>query len=127
MRALHRRLAAAGRGADSPLAALRKGIAEYLRACTDPGFRQIVLLDGPTVVGWQRWRSLDLTLGLGLLKQGLEAAMAAGQLERQPTDVRAHLIAGAVIDGAMVVARDPKKAREVEAALLRLLLHGLAR
>src|SRR5262249_48636267 len=125
MRALHRKLARAGRRARSPLAALRNGIRAYLRACTEPGFRQIVLIDGPTVVGWQRWRALDLTLGLGLLKQGLEAAMARGQLARQSTDVVAHLIAGALIDGAMVVARDRKKARQVEAALWGLVLHGL--
>jgi len=126
MRDLHRRLAAAGRGARSPLAGLRKGIRTYLEACVSPAFRQIVLLDGPAVVGWERWRALDLKLGLGLLKQGLEAAMASGELTRQPTDVLAQLVAGALIDGAMVVARDRRKARRVESALWSLLLHGLA-
>jgi AcrR family transcriptional regulator len=125
MRELHRRLAVTGRGARSPLSGLRKGIRAYFEACTSPAFRQVVLLDGPAVVGWGRWRALDLTLGLGLLKQGLEAAVAGGELTRQPTDVLAHLVAGALIDGAMVVARDRRKARRVESALWSLLLHGL--
>lgn len=126
MRGLHRKLAATGRKAHSPLDALRRGIGAYLRASTVPGFRQIVLIDGPTVVGWERWRSLDLTLGLGLLERALDAAMARGDLARQPTDVVAQLVAGALIDGAMVVARDPTKVRQVEAALWRLVLHGLS-
>ena len=126
MRTLHARLARRGKGASTPLDALRAGFHAYLRACTDPAFRQVVLVDGPSVLGWQRWRELDLTLGLGLLRGTLAAAMERGQLAREPAEVVAQLLAGALIDGAMVVAQDRRKVRQVEAALWRLVTRGLA-
>jgi AcrR family transcriptional regulator len=120
MRRLKERLADAGKHARSPIDALRAGIHVYLQTCLDDGFRTIVLIDGPTVMGWKTWRALDLKLGLGLLKGVL------GHITGKDADVLAQLIAGALIDGAMVVAQEPKRAKEVERTLWRLVAGALS-
>jgi AcrR family transcriptional regulator len=127
MAELHRRLRRAGQRALDPLSALHAGIAEYLQACGDEGIRRIVLVDGPSVLGWKAWREMDLRFGLGLLRQALEAAMASGALPRQRSDILAHLLGGALIDGAMLIGNSPADValqRAIEETVWRLLLGG---
>jgi AcrR family transcriptional regulator len=120
MRRLKERLAETGKHARSPVDALRAGIHVYLQMCLDGGFRTIVLIDGPTVMGWKTWRALDLKLGLGLLKGAL------AHITGKDADVLAQLIAGALIDGAMVVAQEPKRAKEVEQTLWQLVTGAIS-
>lgn len=124
---VHARLARAASASRSPLEALELGIQSFLKACTEPEFHRVLLIDGPAVLGWHVWRALDLEYGLGLLRQGLEAAAATQQIAVEDVETTTHLLAGALIDGAMLIGRAPEDAslrRRVEATLLRLL-HGL--
>jgi AcrR family transcriptional regulator len=124
MRELHERLRRAGSRAKDPLSALKAGIHEFLEACSEESNRRLLLIDGPSVLGWARWREMDLKFGLGLLRQALGAAMRAGLIADEPLDVLAHLLAGAMIDGAMLIGTspgDPKLKRSVEHTLFRLL------
>jgi AcrR family transcriptional regulator len=101
-----------------------RGCEAFLDACTEADTQRILLLDAPSVLGWGTWRQIDVAHGLGLLRQGLEAAMQAGAISRQPVDVLAHLLVGALDEAAMVIAHatDPRRARtEVGAGLTRLL------
>ncbi|ROS01832.1 TetR family transcriptional regulator [Sinobacterium caligoides] len=41
---------------------LDQGLSRFLELCLDPAFRQIVLLDSPSVLGRQRWSSSAVTL-----------------------------------------------------------------
>jgi len=84
MAEVHARLAAEGQRARTPFEALELGMNAFLQTCTEPGYRRILLLDGPAVLGWYEWRSLDLEYGLGLLRRALEAAVATGQVETLP-------------------------------------------
>jgi AcrR family transcriptional regulator len=125
MRAAHEQLArsVAGRGGDA-LAMLEYGVRSFLRICVEPGFHRVLLVDAPTVLGWQDWRALDLRYGVGLLRQGLRAAVAAGQLAVPDVDIASHLLAGALIDGAMLIASGPDDRslrRCVETSVLALL------
>ena len=116
------RLAAAAAGARSPGEALERGVRAFLAACVEPATRQILLVDGPAVLGWHAWRELDLRHGLGLLRSGLAAAARDGA--RLDIDAAAHLLAGAMIDAAMVVGGAPgddRLRRRVETTLLRLV------
>jgi AcrR family transcriptional regulator len=81
-------------------------------------------LDAPVVLGWERWLAVDAAHGLGLLKQGLGEAMAAGDLPAQPVDPLAHLLSGAMNEAGMWIARapDPEVARrEAGEALVGML------
>ena len=110
--------------ATDPLEALRTGIAVFLDACRDPEMVQIVIVDAPTALGWVRWREIEERYGLGLVQSGLEMAMDAGQLRRQPVGPLAHLLLAALTEAALIIgnAAAPAQARqEVEAVLLGLL------
>jgi AcrR family transcriptional regulator len=118
------RLALESRKATSPLEAVEIGIRSFLTACSDPETQRVLLIDGPVVLGWHAWRALDLRHGLGLLRLGLEAAVAARQLAIPDVETATQLLAGALIDGAMLIGRDPRDEsvrRRVEDTLLRLL------
>jgi len=115
--------------ADSPLAAMRAGAEMFLRVCTEPEVQRIALLDGPSVLGWDRWREIAAANGLGLIEASLRAAIDAGAIEPLPERTLAHVLMGALDEGAMLVARaeDPESARAEVGRALELLLDGLAR
>src|SRR5215470_2562695 len=129
MQEVHARLAAEGQRARTPLEALEQGMDTFLRICTEPGYRRVLLLDGPAVLGWYQWRSLDLEYGLGLLRRALEAAVARGQIEVADVEMTTHLLAGALVDAALLLGqgRDQRALhRRLRATLLRLV-QGLRR
>ena len=115
-------------GAADPLAAMRAGAEMFLQACTEPDVQQIVLLDGPSVLGWDRWREIAAEHGLGLIEGTLQAAIEAGAIAEQPVRPLAHVLMGALDEAAMLVARaaDPDLMRVEVGRTLDLLLAGLA-
>jgi AcrR family transcriptional regulator len=98
--------------ATSPLEAMRAGTEMFLLASTEPETQRIVLLDGPSVLGWDRWREIAAEHGLGLIVATLQ-----------------HVLMGALDEGAMLVARaeDPERMRAEVAQTLAALLDGLSR
>jgi AcrR family transcriptional regulator len=97
--------------ADSPLTAMRAGAEVFLRSCTEPEVQRIALLDGPSVLGWDRWREIGAKYGLGLIEASLQAAIDARAIAAQPVRPLSHLLMGALDEAAMVVARaeEPEK------------------
>jgi len=107
-----------------PLEQLRRGTRAYLDACIDPAVQRVVLLEGPSVLGWQTWQEIEQRYGYGLVVAGVEAAIGAGLIAAQPVEPLAHVLFGALTEAGMVVARadDPAAARaDMEAAMDRLL------
>lgn len=110
--------------ATDPFDALRTGIRVFLDNCRDPEVVQVVIVDAPAVLGWERWREIENRYGLGLVQGGLELAMAAGQLRHQPARPLAHILLGAFIEAAMMIGHsaEPEQTRaEVEETLLGLV------
>ena len=91
--------------ASDPLAALRAGAQAFLDACEDPAVQRIALVDAPSVLGWERWREIGLRYAFGLVQGTVAGAMEAGLIERQPVEPLAHLLLGAIDEGAMLIAR----------------------
>ena len=116
--------AAAGRNA---LDRLKRGCRAFLSACCEPAARQIVLLDGPMVIGWEAWREIDARYFGAMTRQGIEDAMADGSLAKRPVEPLVHLLIGAVTEGAMVCARAPEPKASVRKLMggLEALLDGL--
>ncbi len=114
-------------GPVDPMTALHAGVRRFLEACADPAVERILLLDGPAVLGWQAWRDLSDSYGLGLLQHGLQAAMDAGAITPQSVVPLAHVLIGALDQCALYVARaaDPAAARQQCTAILQQLLDGL--
>jgi AcrR family transcriptional regulator len=103
---------AASAGADGPVAALRAGFLAWIRLAGDPVVQRILLIDGPSVLGWERWRAMEERHALGLIRMVLEAAATEAQLRPELTDTLAHVLLASVNEVALLVARadDPQAA-----------------
>src|SRR5262245_30807619 len=65
------RLAEAIAGVTDPVEALRTGCLHWVALAGDPVVQRIVLIDAPSVLGWQRWRELEERYGLGMTKAAM--------------------------------------------------------
>ena len=121
-----RTLKAAARGS-TPLERIQLGFADYLDACLEPAVQRICLIEGPSVLGWDKWLEIDERYMFTPVETGLRQAIDAAEIDDQPTDTLAHLLFGAASQAALVVARasKPRKARASAGAALHRLIEGL--
>jgi AcrR family transcriptional regulator len=109
------------------LAAMAAGTQGYFAACSKGATGQIILRDGPAVLGWERWREIDARHFGGKFPRALNAAMDAGLIARQPIEPLARLLLGAVTEAAVAVSAGPDigKAGTDYARAFRSLLDAL--
>jgi AcrR family transcriptional regulator len=110
--------------APTPWDSLLAGMNTFLDACLQPDTYRIVVLDGPSVLGWAGWSAEDHDQPRELLASGLEELMRTEVIQRQPVAILAHLLLGAMTEAAMLiaVAEDHEATRrEVGAGLERLV------
>ncbi len=105
--------AAAGSGETDPLRILELGFDAFLDQCVHPEVQRIVMLDGPTVLGWDTWHELDERYAFGTIKTVLTMAAQTGRIDEASVEPLSHLLLGAVMQAGMVVARaeDPAVAK----------------
>ena len=108
---------------------LEVGVEAWLDVCAQPEVQQIVLLDGPVVLGWDRWREVGLRHGGGLVEAAVTEAMADGTIAEAPVRPLVHVLIGALDEAALYVAQadDPATARAEVTAALHRLVSGLSR
>jgi len=96
---------ATGRAGTDPVDGLLKGIRAYLQAILDPIARRVLLQDGPSVLGWERWRRCEEPGFQTLLEGSLRAAAKRGELRAgiRPAET-AVLLLGAMTEAALAVA-----------------------
>jgi AcrR family transcriptional regulator len=89
--------------------------------------QQILLVDGPAVLGWDRWRRLQSEVVLPDTVVALDKLMNEGRLRRGEPEILAHLILAALNDAAMAVANapNPKLATGPITDALMQLVEGL--
>ena len=71
----------AGRSTEDPYAAFLAGTRTYFRWTTTPAYQRIVLVDGRSVLGLERWQEGDNRLGRGTVEQGLRYLVKKGLIE----------------------------------------------
>ncbi|WP_173097394.1 TetR/AcrR family transcriptional regulator [Actinomadura verrucosospora] len=115
-------MAAAG---DDPWQRAIAGIRAFLDICAEPGYRQIVLLQGPIALGWPRWRELDQRYLGALLEDGLTAVL--GTAPAHPLPLTAAAVYGALTELALTIAdgADPAQARDQAVQLAAAMLKGV--
>jgi AcrR family transcriptional regulator len=99
---------------DDALGALRTGLRSYLKSSLTGEVQRILMVDGPAVLGWQRWRELQVQFGLGSIRALLAKAVEQGAVAPQPLDVLSHVLLAAADEAAQFVANasDPRQARD---------------
>ncbi|WP_293407361.1 TetR/AcrR family transcriptional regulator [Phenylobacterium sp.] len=76
------------------------GCLGFLDFMADPQVRRILILDAPSVLGWEAWNEMDRRHGFGLLIEGVRAAVVEGSLEGDP-EALAVMINGALNYGVV--------------------------
>jgi AcrR family transcriptional regulator len=109
------------------LAAMVAGTQHYFAACAKGPTCQIILRDGPAVLGWERWREIDAEHFGGKFPRALAAAMDAGLIARQPIEPLSRLLLGAVTEAAVACAgrQDVLKAGGEYSRAFKSLLEAL--
>lgn len=121
---LHERVTAVVMAEPEMWDGLLAGCAAFLDAARDPAVRQIALVDAPAVLGWDEWREVGGRARFEFFALAFEWLIRAGDVPDVPVAPLAHVLIGALNEGARYVARavDPDAARdEVFAAVTRLL------
>lgn len=114
-------------GTTDPIEVMTLGADAWLEACGEQEVQQIVLLDGPAVLGWQRWREIGMRYGLGLIEGLVTHAIEVGRIPPQPPRALAHVLVGALDEAGLYVARaeDQAAAGEEMRTVIATLLAGL--
>lgn len=76
------------------------GCLGFLDFMVRPDVRRILILDAPSVLGWEAWNEMDRRHGFGLLIAGVQAAIDEGSLGGDP-ETLAVMINGALNYGVV--------------------------
>jgi AcrR family transcriptional regulator len=120
------RVAAAAPDADG-WTQLTAGCRTFLAASTESHIQQIMLIDAPSVLGWDVWRELDATTSMQHLQEALEHLISEGVIPDQPVTPLVHLLSGAMNGAALWLARSEDRDRDLADAtsVLNRLLESL--
>ncbi len=101
----------------------------WLDACETPEVRRIVLIDGPAVLGWERWRAICQAHMLGMIEAVLAQAAEHGTLLPLPIKPLAHLLLAAADEAALYLnaSTDPDTACTEIMQIVDALIRGLTR
>jgi AcrR family transcriptional regulator len=126
-RSLAERIVSAAGTSEDSWEQLRLGCEAFLAASLERDVQQIMLVDGPSVVGWQEWRRLDAAHSMRLLDEVLAQLIEEGRIQPQPRAALVHLLSGAMNEAALWIAQseDPARALADATAALGRLLEGL--
>jgi AcrR family transcriptional regulator len=91
--------------AGDPVAGLRAAALAWVQMSGDQVVRQIMLIDAPAVLGWERWRELDEQGPLGVIKAVMAYAAEAGRIEGRHVDAFAHIVLAAINEITLMIAR----------------------
>jgi AcrR family transcriptional regulator len=115
-------------GCTDPVEALRTGALGWIDMAGDPVIQRIMLVDAPSVLGWEQWRAMDEGRTVSAMREMLQAVSDTGRLPAELVGPFAHMILAALDEAALIVARAPdsrvavaEERRAVEEFLARLL------
>jgi Tetracyclin repressor-like, C-terminal domain len=97
------------------VAALRAGFLAWIRLAGDPVVRRILLIDAPSVLGWERWRAMEEDHALGLIRMVLQAIAEQGRLRPDLVGTLAHVLLASVNEVALLVARSDDREAAMQA------------
>jgi len=87
----------------------------------------ISLQEAISVLGWERWRSIDTEYTMGLVKEAVEELVNKGLFKPHPVNLLSELLYGMLVECSMSIVRATNKRKAYEDAerLLQDMLLGL--
>jgi len=103
------------------------GAVGYLRLANDPEIRTLLLVDGPSVMGWQRWREIDDRHFAGRVRGGLTYLLGPAANAEQ-IEAATRVVMGAIMEAALASgsAAEPGPVVERYGRTIESVLAGLA-
>lgn len=107
MDAKSRDAAIRARNPGDPYAAFLAGCRTYLNYAAQRDFQQVVLIDGPSVLGLEAWHENDHDLGIQNVTAGLRYFSNQGLISTDRIEPLAIMLMGALNGAGFALARDP--------------------
>ena len=85
-------------------AVMLRAMDAWLDACEAPEVQRILLTDGPSVLGWARWREICQPYVLSLIETAVVQGIADGTVVDLPPRPLAHALIAVADEAAMYVA-----------------------
>jgi hypothetical protein len=85
------------------------GCHAFLVTCMRPDLQRIVLLDGPAVLGHERWREIEACHALAPLLAGLTRAISDGVVPPHPPAPLAQVLLAAINEAGLLIAEAPDR------------------
>ncbi len=119
--------AEAAQDAHDDVDALARGFDAFLDASLRSDVQQILVLDGPAVLGPARYTELDERYAFTVIVAALKQAAESGAIRVEDPETITRLLLGALTRGAMLIASSPEpvKTRDAVSRSIRALLSGL--
>ncbi|WP_062047417.1 TetR/AcrR family transcriptional regulator [Bacillus sp. JCM 19034] len=84
---------------------LLNGCQAFIMSAIKEDNRQILLIDGPAVLGWETWRQMDESYSMKSLYEQLHLMQAAGHLRPTSIEALTHILSGAMNESALWLAQ----------------------
>ncbi|KZE52816.1 transcriptional regulator [Brevibacillus parabrevis] len=109
-----------------PWEQLLNGCLAFVTSAVEHRNRRILLIDGPSVLGWEAWRKMDEEHSMQLLQAQLQSMAEQGYLAAVPIEALTHLLSGAMNEAALWIALMPDQAHSLEqmTKAMTLMLEG---
>ena len=122
-------IAAATEGHDDPWEKAQAGLRAFLDAVQEPAYRQIVISDGPSVLGHERYREQEERSTYAIVDEIVRSVLDtdAYDLDEQMLDTFTRIFFGAMsaAGGAVAVSEDSAAAAARVEAAIGFILAGL--
>ncbi|WP_082587576.1 TetR/AcrR family transcriptional regulator [Nocardioides sp. Soil774] len=122
-------IAVATEGHDDPWEKAQAGLRAFLDAVQEPAYRRIVISDGPSVLGHERYREQEERSTYAILDEIVRSVLGtdAYDLDEQLLDTFTRIFFGAMsaAGGAVAVSDDPAAAAARVEAAIGFILAGL--
>ncbi len=123
------RIARATEGHGDPWEMARAGLHAFLEAVQEPGYRQVVISDGPSVLGHERYREQEERSAYAVVDEIVRAVLAGDEwdLDDRMLDTFTRIFFGAMsaAGSSVAVSDDPEAAAARVDAAIGLLMDGL--
>jgi AcrR family transcriptional regulator len=95
------------RDCTDPVEALHTAALAWIDLAGDPVIQRVMLVDAPSVLGWEQWRAMDEGRTVAAMRSMLQAVSDSGRLPQELVEPFSHMMLAALDEAAMVVARAP--------------------